>query len=102
MPSEQKGKRVVEEVLEESETEERPWTKVGANGRFSRYHKENVPLQQRQELIGSSSNPMGLSKVISNQSQRKSNLGTRLNINQINDQNLLTFDLIKLVNSFTH
>ena len=44
VPSEQKGKRVVEEVLEESETEERPWTKVGANGRFSRYHKENIPL----------------------------------------------------------
>ena len=70
--SEQKGKSVVEEVLEESETEERPWTKVGDNGMFSRYHKENVPLQQRQELIGSSSNPMGLSNVISNQSQRKS------------------------------
>ena len=29
-------------------------------------------MQQRQELIGSSSNPLGLSKVISNQSQRKS------------------------------
>jgi hypothetical protein len=29
-------------------------------------------LQKRQELIGSSSNPMGLSKVIPNQSQGKS------------------------------
>ena len=36
VPSKQKGKSVVEEVLEESETEERPWTKVGANGMFSR------------------------------------------------------------------
>ena len=89
-------------MLEEFEIKERPWTKVGANGRFSRYHKGNVPLQQGQELIGSSSNPMGLSKVISNQSQRKSNLGTRLNINQIKDQDLLTLDLIELVNSFPH
>ena len=59
-------------MLEESEIEETPWTKVGDNGRLSRYHKENVPLQQRQELISSSSNPKGLSKVICNQSQQKS------------------------------
>jgi hypothetical protein len=72
VPSKQKGKNVAKEVLEEYETKERPWLKVGANGRLSRFHMENVPLQHIQELIGSSSNHMGLSKVIPNQSKGKS------------------------------
>jgi hypothetical protein len=72
VPSKQKGKSVVQKVLEKSKTKERPWIEVGSNDRFSRYHKENFPLQQRQELIYSSNNPIGFSNVIPHQSQGKS------------------------------
>jgi hypothetical protein len=70
--SRQKGKSIEEGVQEEQEIEGRPWIEVGSNGKLSRYQKEKVIEQQRHEMIGSSNNPMGLSRAIPHQSQGKS------------------------------
>ena len=69
--SEQKGKSI-DEGVQESETKERPWIDVGSKGKLSKYHKDKDQEQQRPEMIGSSSNPMGLPRVIPQQSEGKS------------------------------
>ena len=81
--SEQKGKSI-DEGVQESEIEERPWIDVGSNGKVSKYHKDKDHEQQRREMIGSSSNPMGLPRVIPQQSEGKSKPWHRSPYNQSN------------------